>query len=194
MRQRAAGRPGGAGPYPSTKRFVDLLFGKDGAWAYLADFSAPVTMAPTDVDAGPAGGGPRTLLEEDGLKISAIAGHHDDAPAVIYRVDYKGRGVVFTGDIDPAGLDNLRRIAGGCDLLVFNAVVLDPPGSPTILYSLHTPPGKIGEAAAAAHAGAVLLTHLNPTVDGSRDDVVASIRRHYAGPVTFAGDGMRLAP
>ncbi len=154
MRQRAAGRPGGAGPYPSTKRFVDLLFGKDGAWAYLADFSAPVTMAPTDVDAGPAGGGPRTLLEEDGLKISAIAGHHDDAPAVIYRVDYKGRGVVFTGDIDPAGLDNLRRIAGGCDLLVFNAVVLDPPGSPTILYSLHTPPGKIGEAAAAAHAGA----------------------------------------
>lgn len=187
--------PTGAGPFPPTKRFVDLLFGKDGAFAYLPEFSAPVTIAATDVDAGRDGGAnPRTLLEEDGLRIDAIAGHHDDAPAVIYRVEYKGRSVVFSGDIDAAGLDNLRRIADHCDLLVFNTVVLDPPGSPEILYTLHTPPRRVGEVAAAAHAGGLLLTHLNPSVDEARDAVLASIRRSYDGPVTFSGDGMHAVP
>src|SRR6202050_1477127 len=35
--------PTGAGQFPSTKRFVDLLFGKQGAFAYLADFYGPLT-------------------------------------------------------------------------------------------------------------------------------------------------------
>ena len=148
--------PSGAGQFPSTSRFVDLLFGKQGEFAYLADFSAPLTIVSTDVDARlQAGARPRILLEQNELRIEAIAGHHYDAPAIIYRADYKGRSVVFTGDIDPAGLPNLRLIADHCDLLVFNTVVLDPPHSPAILYSLHTPPKKVGEVAAAAHVGAL---------------------------------------
>ncbi len=161
--------PTGARPFPSTKRFVDLLFGNQGAWAYLSDFSARMTIVATDVDARlRPGAKPQVLLDQNGLTISAIAGHHFDAPAIIYRVDYKGRSVIFTGDIDKFGLDNLRLIADHCDLLVFNTVVLDPPGSPAILYSLHTPPKAIGEVAAAAHVGALLLTHLNPSIDRRR--------------------------
>jgi ribonuclease BN (tRNA processing enzyme) len=187
--------PTGAGQFPSTSRFVDLLFGKQGAFAYLADFSEPMTIVPTNVDAKlRQGAKPQTLLSQDGLRISAIAGHHFDAPAIIYRVDYKGRSVVFSGDIDKFGLDNLRVIADHCDLLVFNTVVLDPPGSPEILYSLHTPPKKIGEVAAAAHVGALLLTHLNPSIDEAHDAVLASIRRSYDGPVTFSRDCMRVTP
>jgi ribonuclease BN (tRNA processing enzyme) len=187
--------PSGSGQFPSTSRFVDLLFGRQGAWAYLADFSAPLTIVPTDVDARlRPGSKPEILLEEKGLRISAIAGHHYDAPAIIYRIDYKGRSVVFTGDIDPMGLETLRRIADQCDLLVFNTVILDPPGSPAILYFLHTPPKKIGEVAAAAHVGALLLTHLNPAIDEAHDAVLASIRRSYDGPVTFAEDGMHVTP
>jgi ribonuclease BN (tRNA processing enzyme) len=187
--------PSGAGRFPSTTRFVDLLFGKQGAFAYLADFSAPITIVPTDVDAGlRPGNTPRTLLAKDGLTISAIAGHHDDAPAIIYRVDYKGRSVTFSGDVDRWGLANLRLIADHSDLLVFNTVVLDPPGSPAILYSLHSPPKAIGAAAAAAHVGALLLTHLNPSIDEAHDAVLASIRRNYNGPVTFAEDRMRVTP
>jgi ribonuclease BN (tRNA processing enzyme) len=187
--------PSGAGQFPSTSHFVDLLFGKQGAFAYLADFSAPLTIVSADVDARlQPGVRPQTLLEQNGLRIDAIAGHHFDAPAIIYRVDYKGRSVVFTGDIDPAGLANLRLIADHCDLLVFNTVVLDPPHSPAILYSLHTPPKKIGEVAAAAHVGALLLTHLNPSIDAAHEEVLASIRRSYDGPVTFARDLMHVTP
>jgi len=187
--------PSGSGQFPSTKRFVDLLFGARGAFAYLADFSSPLTIVATDVEAGLVRDArPQTIFDGNGLRIGAIAGHHFDAPAIIYRVDYKGRSVVFTGDIDPSGLENLRRIADRCDLLVFNTVVLDPPRSRTILYSLHTPPGKIGELAAAAHVGALLLTHLNPSIDEAHEAVLASIRRSYAGPVTFAQDGMHAKP
>jgi ribonuclease BN (tRNA processing enzyme) len=187
--------PSGAGQFPSTKRFVDLLFGKQGAFAYLAEFSAPMTIDATDVDARLLRGAkPQTLLATDDLRIEAIAGHHFDAPAIIYRVDYKGRSVVFSGDIDPAGLDNLRLIADHCNLLVFNTVVLDPPHSPAILYSLHTPPRKIGEVAASAHVGALLLTHLNASIDGAHGEVIASIHQNYNGPITFAQDRMRVTP
>jgi len=187
--------PTGSGQFPSTKRFVDLLFGVQGAFAYLAGFSSPLTIVATDVDARLLHGAkPQTVFDENGLRIDAIAGHHFDAPAIVYRVDYKGRSVVFSGDIDPSGLENLRLIADHCDLLVFNTVVLDPPHSRTILYSLHTPPRKIGEVAAAAHVGALLLTHLNPSIDEAHEAVLASIRRSYAGPVTFAQDGMHATP
>jgi ribonuclease BN (tRNA processing enzyme) len=187
--------PTGQGPFPSTSRFVDLLFGRSGAFAYLADFSAPLTFVSTDVDAKlRPGEKPKVLLEDNGLRITGLAGHHFDAPAIIYRVDYKRRSVVFSGDIDPSGLENLRLIADHCDLLVFNTVILDRPNSPPILYFLHTPPKQIGQVAAAAHVGALLLTHLNPSIDAAHPAVLASIRRSYDGPVTFAQDGMHVTP
>jgi ribonuclease BN (tRNA processing enzyme) len=68
------------------------------------------------------------------------------------------------------------RMARGANLLVFHAVVvLDPPGSPAVLYSLHTPPSAIGALAARSQVGAILLSHLSPAVDGNRATVKASI-------------------
>src|SRR6202035_5720906 len=124
----------------------------------------------------------------DDLKITAIAGHHGDAPSVIYRIEHAGRSVTFSGDIDAAGLPALRRIAKATDLLVFNSVVLDPPGSPAILYSLHTPPRAIGELARDAGVGGLLLSHISPAIDANRDAVLESIHVSYAGPVSFAKD------
>lgn len=179
--------------FPSTSRFIGLMFGANGAFAYLKDFSAPVSFRVTDL---PASGGPaplpRAILHGPQLVISAIGGHHDDAPAVIYRIDYRGRSVVFSGDIDAHGLAALERIAVGADLLVFSAVVLDPPGSPEVLYALHTPPEPLGALAARSHVGALLLSHLSPAVEGARAEVTASIAKHYQGTVGFATDGLRV--
>jgi ribonuclease BN (tRNA processing enzyme) len=180
--------------FPSTRRFTTLLFGPQGAFAYLKDFSAPVTFRVTDLPGpGVHPSQPRILVKQPDLTISAIGGHHGDAPAVIYRIDSRGRSVVFSGDIDAQGLPALQSIARGADLLVFDAVVLDPPGSPQVLYTLHTPPEAIGALAERAHVGALLLSHLSPAVDDARAAVTASIERHYHGAVKFAADGMRLA-
>ena len=126
--------------------------------------------------------------------ITAIAGHHGDAPSVIYRIEHAGKSVTFSGDIDAQGLPALRRLAKSTDLLVFNTVVLDPPGSPAILYTLHTPPHAIGQLAKEVGARGLLLSHISPAVDESQRAVLDSIRENFAGSVSFAKDGMRAHP
>lgn len=181
--------------FPSTRRFIDLLFGPEGAYSYLHDFAAPMTIDATDIDASAsAAKTPKVIYSEQGIVISAIAGHHGDAPAVIYRIDYHHESVTFSGDIDANGIDNLRRIAEHTGLLVFNCVVLDPPGSRPVLYTLHSPPKTIGEVGAHTQAGKLLLSHLSPSIDENRAEVEASIRQRYKGPVVFAVDGLRLQP
>jgi ribonuclease BN (tRNA processing enzyme) len=181
--------------FPSTSRLIHLLFDKDGAFGYLSDFSAPMTIDAHNLSTAlKPKQKPTTILTEGELTISAIAGHHRDAPAVIYRVDYAGKSITFSGDIDAEGLADLREIAHGTDLLVFNTVVLDPPGSPEILYTLHTPPKAIGELASAAEVGQLLLSHLSPAVDHARAEVETSIAASYKGPLRFAEDGLRVAP
>jgi ribonuclease BN (tRNA processing enzyme) len=179
--------------FPSTSRFISLLFGSEGAFAYLKDFSAPVTFGVTDLF-GAASDKPGVVLTTSGLTVSAARGHHDDAPAVVFRIDYRGHSVVFSGDIDRQGLPALTSLARGANLLVFNSVVLDPPGSPEILYTLHSPPAAIGEVAGESHVGSLLLSHLSPAVEQNRTAVLASISSHYRGQVQFAVDGMRVQP
>jgi ribonuclease BN (tRNA processing enzyme) len=191
---------GGDAYFPGTREFLRLLFGPKGAFAYLNDFAAPITLHGHDIpapvkNAVPAENAvPLQILKQGGLSVTAIAGHHGDAPSVIYRVEHAGRSVTFSGDIDAQGLPALRSIAKSTDLLVFNTVVLDPPGSPAILYTLHTPPHAIGLLAKEVGAGALLLSHISPAVDESQRAVMESIRLNYAGSVTFAKDGMRARP
>jgi ribonuclease BN (tRNA processing enzyme) len=180
--------------FPTTRRFIDILFGPAGAFAYLKDFAAPVSFTVTDLPRAARTDGPEVIYERGNVAIRALPGHHDDAPAIVYRVDVGGRSIVFSGDIDAKGLPALGRIARGADLLVFDAVVLDPPGSPAILYTLHSPPKAIGEIAARDHVGGLLLSHLSPAVDENRAAVAASIGTHYAGRVVFASDGLRMTP
>jgi ribonuclease BN (tRNA processing enzyme) len=181
--------------FPSTSRFLDLLFGAKGVFAYLRDFAAPISLhahdIPAKVQLNPV---PQVIFNGDGLGIRAIAGHHGDAPAVIYRIDYGGKSITFSGDIDAKGLPGLRAIAKESDLLVFNSVVLDPPGSPAILYTLHTPPGVIGELARDAGVHSLLLSHISPAVEEHQDAVLDSIKRSYKGPVSLAADRARVRP
>lgn len=179
--------------FPSTTRLMHLLFDKDGAYGYLRDFSSPVTIKAHDISTA-LNKKPITIFSTGDLKISAVAGHHRDAPAVIYRIDYAGKSITFSGDIDTRGLPGLSAIAHDTDLLVFNSVVLDPPGSPEILYTLHTPPKAIGELARQAGVKQLLLSHLSPAVDNARDEIKTSIQATYQGPLTFAEDGMHVAP
>jgi ribonuclease BN (tRNA processing enzyme) len=137
---------------------------------------------------------PQKIVQSDGLVITAISGHHRDAPSIIYRVDFGGKSVTFTCDIDSAGHDNLRRIARDTDLLVFHCVVLDPPGSPSVLYTLHTAPKDLGMIADQDKAKQLMLGHLHPTIDEAQDAVLTSVSNGYKGSVTLAKDGLRIVP
>jgi ribonuclease BN (tRNA processing enzyme) len=187
------GSPGGNGAarFPSTTQFVDLQFGPHGAFSYLSDFAGHLTLHARNIGRSAQ---PQVLLKDGALTISAITGHHGDAPSVIYRIDYRDRSITFSGDIDSAGHAALTRLARNTDVLVFNAAVLDPPGSPPVLYTLHTAPRDIGRIARAVGARKLLLSHLNPAVDDAREAVLASIRESYTGSIEFARDGSSWGP
>ena len=183
--------PDGAGLFPKTTRFVDLLVGRDGAFAYQKTFGADETFAVHDLAISL--NSPRTkIVEEGGLVVEEIATHHGDCPSVAYRISYKGTVVVFSGDLDASALPNLVQLAKNADLLIFNCAVLDPPGSPSQLYDLHTPPKKIGEAAKESGVKSLLLSHLAPDVESQEDAVRKSIRANFAGPLAFATDKSRM--
>jgi ribonuclease BN (tRNA processing enzyme) len=184
--------PDGAGLFPKTSRFVDLLVGDGGAFAYQRTFGADEKFIVRDLAISLDS--PRTkIVDEGGLVVEEIATHHGDCPSVAYRISYKGTVLVFSGDMDASALPNLVQLAKNADLLVFNCAVLDPPQSPSQLYDLHTPPKKIGEAARDAGVKSLLLSHLAPDVEGQKDAVRKSIRASYSGPVDFANDKMRVA-
>ena len=183
--------PDGAGLFPKTSRFVDLLVGRDGAFAYQKTFGVRESFDVRDMAIGLDSAQTR-IVEEGGLVVEEIATHHGDCPSVAYRISYKGTVVVFSGDMDASAVPNLVRLARGANLLIFNCAVLDPPGSPEQLYELHTPPKKIGEAARNAHVKSLLLSHIAPDVEGREDMVRKSIRVAYVGPVAFAHDKLRV--
>jgi ribonuclease BN (tRNA processing enzyme) len=183
--------PDGAGLFPKTSRFVNLLVGEDGAFAYQKTFGARESFAVRDL-AISLDSPPTTIVDEDGLIVEEIATHHGDCPSVAYRISYKGVVLVFSGDMDASALPNLRQLAKNADLLIFNCAVLDPPDSPSQLYDLHTPPRKIGEAARDSRVKSLLLSHLAPDVEGQEKAVRKSIAASYAGPVAFASDKLHV--
>ena len=183
--------PDGAGLFPKTSRFVDLLVGGDGAFAYQKTFGARELFTVRDL-AIRLNSARTKIIDEDSLVVEEIATHHGDCPSVAYRIFYKSMTVVFSGDMDVSALPNLVQLSKNADVLIFNCAVLDPPGSPSQLYDLHTPPKKIGEAARDSVVKNLLLSHLAPDVEGREDAVRKSIRAAFAGPVGFASDKLRV--
>jgi ribonuclease BN (tRNA processing enzyme) len=183
--------PDGAGLFPKTSRFVDLLVGDGGAFAYQKTFGAAESFAVKDlaIDLDSA---QTRILDDKGVMIDEIATHHGDCPSIAYRITYRGVSVVFSGDMDASALPNLVRLAKNADLLIFNCAVLDPPDSPEQLYELHTPPRKIGEAARQSGVKSLLLSHIAPDVESRPTAVRNSIRASYAGPIGFATDRLRV--
>jgi ribonuclease Z len=74
----------------------------------------------TQAGASPCAGGSATVLEENGLKVTAFTVDHSPvAPAYGYRFDYKGRSVVVSGDTIKCA--NLVAAATGADVLIHEA-------------------------------------------------------------------------
>lgn len=178
--------PSGEGVYPGTSTFVDRLFGRQGAFAYLPAFENPVALDARDVtyDLERA---PVSVFDENGVKVVAASVDHRDVPALAYRIEYAGRSVVITGDL-ASKRGQIETLAQGADVLVYDTSVLEAPGSAPWLYALHTSPTRIGEVAAKAGVQQLILSHIQPDVDKQHAAVLAAVRSSFAGEVVFAYD------
>ena len=109
--------PDGAGLFPKTSRFVDLLVGEGGAFAYQKTFGARESFEVRDLAIRLDS--PRTkIVDEDGLVVEEIATHHGDCPSVAYRISYKGavggllRGHGCVGAAESGAIGQERGFAG----------------------------------------------------------------------------------
>ena len=98
-----------------------------------------------------------------------------------YRIEAAGRSICMSGDTTPCA--GLGAAAAGVDLLICECSVLEDEDSPG-----HMKASQVGQVAAAAGVGRVVLTHLYEHVEQSGP--VAVVRQHYHGPVEMAEDGM----
>src|ERR1700691_4040804 len=74
----------------------------------------------TPAGTSPCAGGSATVLEENGLKVTAFTVDHAPvAPAYGYRFDYKGRSVVVSGDTIKCA--NLVAVSKDADVLIHEA-------------------------------------------------------------------------
>ena len=147
---------------------IDALHAEPGFTAATLDVEAvargALTIGPFGVEAG-------------------LVTHTDESYA--FRVTASGddRGLVYSGDCGRAA-DLMPLVRPGDTLLTeisFGAGPV-PPGA------LHLDGPAVGELAAEAHAGTVLLTHLQMGFDP--EAAIASVRKRFAGPVELVAPGL----
>jgi ribonuclease BN (tRNA processing enzyme) len=121
--------PDAGGEFPSTTKFLHLIFDRGGIYQYQRGFGVDETIDGKDL--ATALNTPETeIFSEGDLHIHEIATHHGDCPSVGYRIDFKDESITFSGDMDASALPNLEKLTKNTDLLVLHAAILDPPDTP----------------------------------------------------------------
>lgn len=156
----------------------------------------------------PAGPGSRlVVLDDNGLRITAFSVSHSPVePAFGYRIDYKGRSVLFSGDTiyDP----NLVAVAKDVDLMFHEA--LDPEmvsamhdaaaarGADHLakilddILTYHASPIEAARSASESGARQLVFYHTIPPLPSRllNDYYVRDAKKAFDGKITVSEDGM----
>jgi ribonuclease Z len=130
-----------------------------------------------------------TVFDREGLKVTAfLVDHGPVAPALGYRIDYRGRSVALSGDTRMS--ENLVRHATGVDVLVHEVVdavgaraaSTNPARTETIIAH-HTTPDQAGQLFSRVKPRLAVYSHAPATVS-----VIEQTRKTYSGPLQGAED------
>ncbi|MEZ5921971.1 MAG: MBL fold metallo-hydrolase, partial [Parvularculaceae bacterium] len=147
------------------------------------------------------------VYDKDGVVITAIAVNHGHIwPAVGYRIDYKGRSAVISGDTSKS--QNLAKHAKGADLLLHEALNQDmvnvmgeefeKDGRPRLqkifheIQAIHATPVDAAETAEEAGVKTLVLTHLIPPLPSPilYGSFMKGASEKFSGGIVIAEDGM----
>lgn len=150
--------------------------------------------------------GYQKVYDQGGVTVEAFAVDHEPiSPALGYRIKYKGKSLVISGDTKRS--DQVIKYAKDADILLHEALAFDliergitfqkekgNKRSVTILTDIvdyHTSPREAAEVAAAAGAKKLILTHLGPAPENpiSRRFYAPDLDDVYEGSVLLAEDG-----
>ena len=143
---------------------------------------------------------PGVVYDKGGLRVTAFAVDHGAfaVPALGYRVDYRGRSAVVSGDMrfDERIVEHAR----GVDVMVLEVIspevearraqVQDPKALARIL-ARHISPDQAGTLFTKAAPRLAVFTHIVPS-PATADDLVPVARKTYAGPLAVGYDLMTI--
>ena len=152
-------------------------------------------------------GNSTTVLERDGLTITAFDVDHDPIdPAVGYRFDYRGRSLCISGDT--AKSTNLETVCEGVDIIIHDALqpamvqemqaAMEARGNTNAakiffdIQDYHASPEDAAESAAAANAQMLVLSHLVPPLPLKYlyPAFLGNAENRFDGPIVVGEDGM----
>ncbi len=132
------------------------------------------------------------VYEDETIRVEAFAVPHGTMEhAFGYKLTTADRTIVFSGDTGP--FDGLAEIARGADVLVheaYGAAGLREREAPTQQYhgTFHTSAVKVGQIAADAGVGMVILTHQLHLGGDTDEDMVEQVRLSFDGEVVYGRD------
>ena len=172
--------------HPSATEFLAGLFGAtSGVFRYLGPAGNEMAFDFEPHDVALQAPASQPIHDKEGLRISATPVIHAKVPALAFLVEAKGKKIAFSGDGN-GNNGNLQKLAAGADMLVAHLAIDDSFHFGE--RSLHAPPALIGEIAAEARSGQLVLAHRRPETLGKEAALQAEIARAYKGPVAFADD------
>jgi ribonuclease BN (tRNA processing enzyme) len=151
-----------------------------------------------------SGAGSATVLERDGLRVSAVRVRHPPIThAYAYRFDAPDRSIVLSGDTTYS--PELIALAKGADVLVHEVMHLGGldrllsrnPNAPTLrkhLIDSHTTTEQLGHVAAEAGVKTLVLSHFVPGDDSSITDAmwIEDVRKNFSGEIVVGRDLMTI--
>jgi ribonuclease Z len=134
------------------------------------------------------------VFDQQGVKVTAfLVDHSPVTPAFGYRIDYRGRSVVLSGDTRLS--ENLIRFAQGVDVLVHEVLDAETvrawfPTNPKVAEAIlakHTTPEQAGGLFARVKPRLAVYSHAPDT-----ERVLSQTREKYAGPLQGAEDMLTI--
>jgi len=135
------------------------------------------------------------VYEESGIKVTAFeVDHGPTKPAFGYRIDYRGRSVVLSGDTRYS--ENLIKYAKGADLLIHEVVSLKSLKErergeewEKMIISHHTTPEQAGDIFSIVKPRLAIYSHI-VLPSAIEQDIIPPTRKIYSGLVELGEDLM----
>jgi ribonuclease Z len=149
---------------------------------------------------------PGVIYEREGLKVTAFDVEHmpihSETGAALdfrgrtygFRIDYKGRSVVFSGDTRPS--ENLVEHGRGADVLIHEVQVPATGSTPearlaNVSLSVHSTPEQAAAIFKRTAPRMAVYSHIIPP-GATGEELMALTRPIYEGPLTIAHDLMQI--
>jgi ribonuclease BN (tRNA processing enzyme) len=123
---------------------------------------------------------PSTVLDRDGMTVTAFRIPHANLPTLAYRVHTRDVSVVFSSDQNGTDPKFIEFAKGANVLIMHLAIAADAPPSP-----LHASPATIGRLAQDAGAKRLILSHIGQF---DLEAAILDVKKSYTGALTIGAD------